>query len=161
LAEFDGAATEIFVVVLPLSQLPMVIAALAELPDLELTSFQDQVLETSVPFDASWRSRLELAPGCTCQHSLRSAKGTARHLQVYLWIDAKSSMIEVELVFWNDLTFPQSLGAEECEQRFETLMSLAEACRAGVSGARCLLTAEHSGPTEELLKKDEKAVVVW
>ena len=159
LAEYDGAATEIFVVGLSLSQLPTVMAALSELPALEVTSFGDETLEHPEPFDAVWCSRFESMPSRNCQPSLRSAYGTARHLQIYLWVDAKGATLEVELVFWNDLTFPRSLVIVEREQRLKALVSLAEACRTGVPGARCILTPEHNGPTEELLERHD--VVVW
>jgi hypothetical protein len=161
LAEYDGAATEIFVVGLSLSQLPAVMAVLSELPVLEVTSFGDKTLEHPQPFDAVWRSRLESTPSQNCQHSLRSANGTAQHLQIYLWVDAKAATLEVELVFWNDLTFPQTLGTVEREQRLKALVSLAEACRTGVPGARCILTAEHNGPTEQLLERHDEYVLVW
>ena len=161
LAEYDGAATEIFVVGLSLSQLPVVMTALSELPMLEITSFGDETLEPPEPFDATWHSRLESTPSHSCQHSLRSANGTARHLQIYLWADVKAAALEVELVFWNDLTFPQNLVAGEHEQRLKALVSLAEACRTGVLGARCILTPEHNGPTEELLERHDGYVAVW
>ena len=161
LGEYDGAATEIFVVGLSLSQLPVVMAALSELPVLEITSFEDETLEQPEPFDAVWRSRLESTPGRNCQHSLRSANGTARHLQVYLWADVEAATLELELVFWNDLTFPHSLEAAGREQRLRALVTLAEACRTGVPGARCILASEHNGPTEELLERHDEYVVVW
>jgi hypothetical protein len=161
LGEYDGAATEIFVVGLPLSHLPTVVAALSELPALEITSFEDDALGIPEPFDAVWRSRLEAAPSSKCQRSLRSANGTTRHLQIYLWADPAAATLEVEFVFWNDLTFPRNLDAAEREQQLRTLVSLAEACRTGVPGARCILSPEHNGQTEELLESDSEYRVVW
>lgn len=159
LAEFDGAATEIFVTGLPFSRLQEVVAVLAELPALEVTAFDDEALEDSEPFDSKWRSRFASTPSSVCFRNLRSAAGTARHLQVHLWGDVTTGLLEVELVFWNDLTFPQGLVASEREQRLDTLLSLAEACRRDVPDARCLLTSEHNGPIEELL--EDRSVVVW
>lgn len=161
LGEYDGAATEIFVVGLSLSQLLAVVAALSELPVLEITSFENEAFEHPEPFDAVWRFRMKSTPARNCQHSLRSANGTARHLQIYLWADVDAGTLEVELVFWNDLTFPHNLEPVEREQRLRALISLAEACRIGVSGARCILTPEHNGPTEELLERNDEYVVVW
>lgn len=161
LAEYDGAATEIFVIGLPLLQLPAVLAALGGLPTLEVVYFGDETLECPESFDASWRSRFQSMQSRSCQHSLQSAVGTARHLQIYLWVDADAAILEVEFVFWNNLTFPESLVTEERDQRLNALISLAEACRAGVAGARCVLAPEHNGPTEELLEKQDEFVVVW
>jgi hypothetical protein len=161
LAEYDGAATEIFVIGLPLSQLPAVMAVFGGLPALEVVSFSDEWLECSESFDASWRSRFQSPQSHNCQHSLRSAYGTAQHLQIYLWVDAEAAMLEVEFVFWNDLTFPKSLEIEERDRRLDALISLAEACRTGITGARCVLAPEHNGPTEELLENHDGLVVVW
>lgn len=161
LAEYDGAATEIFVVGLPLSQLPVVMATLSELPMLEIMNFGDESFEPPEPFDTIWHSRLESAPSHNCQHSLRSANWTARHLQIYLWVDVETATLEVELVFWNDLTFPQNINAVEYEQRLKALVSLAEACRTGVPGARCILSPEYNGPTGELLERYDEYVIVW
>jgi len=161
LADCDGAATEIFVVGLSLPRLPVVVAALSELPLLEVTSFGDEMLECPEPFDAIWRSRLESIPSHGCQHALRSAEHTERHLQIHLWVDVKSTTITVELVFWNDRAFPWNLAAAEKEQRLKALVSLAEACRTGVLGAQCILTPEHNGPTEELLERRAEDVIVW
>jgi hypothetical protein len=113
LARHDGAATEIFVVGLPLSQLPTVMEALSGLSALEVISFGNETLERPESFDASWRSRFQSKQSRNCQHSLRSGDGTARHLQIYLWVDAEVAMLEVEFVFWNDLPFPKWLETEE------------------------------------------------
>ncbi len=161
LGEYDGTATEIFVVGLPISQLSEIVAVFSELPLLEITSFENETLELPRPFDGVWRSRLESIPSCNCQHSLRSANGTARHLQIYLWADVEGETLEVELVFWNDLTFPRNLDASEREQRLGGLVRLAEACRTGVTGAHCILAPEHNGSPEELLDRDNTCRFVW
>lgn len=161
LAGFDGAATEIWVIGLPLSQLPVVMATLADLPALEVTGAGDRALEHSESFNAKWRSRIESVRSDACMYWLLSASGTAQHLQIIVWVDPKTPELEVEFVFWNNLTFPPSLQTWEREQRLEALISLAEACRAGVPGARCILAAEHNGPIEEVLENDDEFKVVW
>lgn len=161
LGEYDGAATEIFVVGLTLSQMPVVMAVLADLPDLVVLTYEGIDLEPPEPFNATWRSRFEFMPRRSCLHGLRSATDTERHLQVYLSVDTEAAKLEVEFVFWNPATFPQSLEPEERERRLESLVSLADACRAGVSGGQCILAGEHNGPTDELLVKHRESVVVW
>lgn len=79
LAEFDGVATEIFVVGIPISQLRTVMEVLGALPALEVLSYKNDSMQSAEPFDASWRARFETRPGINCQHSLRSANGTAHH----------------------------------------------------------------------------------
>ena len=161
LADYDGAATEIFVIGLPLWQLPAVMTSFGGLPALEVVSFGDETLDRPELFDASWRSRFQSTQSHNCQHSLRSAYGTAEHLQIYLWVKVEAAMLEVEFVFWNDLTFPKSLETEERDRRLDVLISLAEACRTSIAGAKCILTPEHNGSTEELLENHDGRVVVW
>lgn len=160
LAEWDGAATEIFVVGLPLSRLPLVIGALSALPELQVTMFDGNSFEPE-PFSPAWKMRLETCLESDGQIGLVSARGSAMHLQIYLWPDSHAVALEVELVFWNDWTFPPELAADEREQRLQALVGLAEACRAGVPGAICLLAPEHNGATEELLRMPERRVVCW
>ena len=127
------------------------------LPELDVLSFGYEGLDPFEPFDEAWRKRIEATQAVSCQHALRSAVGTAEHLQVYLWFDGPE--LQIELVFWNDKTFPPGLSPGEYERRIHRLVSLAEACRAGVTGARCILSAEWNGTTEELLNRP--GVVVW
>ncbi|QNM98823.1 hypothetical protein [Chitinimonas koreensis] len=159
LAADDGSATEIILTGLPITQLQVVISALSSLPELEVISFDSETFENSETFDADWRIRLETVPDHNCQHSLRSACGTAQHLQVYLWIDVSAKLVELDLVFWNDLTFPPGLAVEEYEQRLLSLCSLVEDCRAGVKNSKCILTPEYNGPISELEKHDY--IVQW
>lgn len=157
LGEWGGSATEIVVTDLPRSQIQHVVSVLAELPELNVLSFGYEGLDPSEPFDEAWRKRIAATQAVSCQHALRSANGTAEHLQIYLWFDGPQ--LEVELVFWNDMTFPPSLSPGEYERRTHRLVSLAEACRAGVTGARCVLSTEWNGTPEELLNRP--GVVVW
>ncbi|SMC27314.1 hypothetical protein SAMN02745857_02811 [Andreprevotia lacus DSM 23236] len=152
LADFDGAATEIFLIGLPISQLPAVIAVLSALPALEVLAHAGETLATGSPFDRQWQARLESIPSHACQHALRSACGSAQHLQIYLWLDPGEGWLELELVFWNDMTFPAGLCIDEYEQRLQALCAIVEQCRSGVPGTSCILTAEHNGPTSELEK---------
>lgn len=159
LAEYDGTATEIFVIGLPVSSLSTVIAALAGLPALEVLSFDGKEFYQPEPFDTDWCLRFKTTPSYSCLRSLGSATGTPQHLQIYLRFDLKAITLEVEIVFWNDITFPKNLSPEEREQRLEDLSSLAEACRNGVPDARCILAAEHNGPVKELLELE--STVIW
>lgn len=159
LAEYDGTATEIFVIGLPISRLPVVIDVIAELPALEVISFDDEVFKLSKPFNDFWYSKLKAIPKNNYWRSLRSACSTHQHLQIYLWLDVHAVDLVVELVFWNDMTFPCGISAEEREQRLKALLELAEGFREGIFGARCILAAEHNGSIKELLEL--KTVVVW
>ena len=155
LGEWEGCATELVVMDLPRSRLKRVVAALAELPDLKILTFGNE--DVQEPFDEGWCGRVEATQAASCQHSLLSAEGTTEHLQIYHWIDG--SGLEVELVFWNDMTFPPNLSPRERERRLSRLVSVAEACREGVAAARCVLSDEWNGTTQELLNRP--GVLVW
>ena len=150
LADYDGSATELFLVGCPISELHVVVSVLSNLPALEVISFNNEALENSEPFDAGWRLRFQSMPSQNCLHSLRSANGSARHIQVYLWLDTSASLLELEIVFWNDMTFPHGLAIEEYERRLQSLCEIVERCRVGAPNAICMLAPEHNGPTAEL-----------
>ena len=161
LEKYDGSATEIFIVGLSLSQVPAVMDVLSELPTIKITTFVNETFEFPEAINSEWLFRLKAIPIKSCQHALLSASGTAQHLQIYLWIDVETATLEVELVFWNDLTFPNHLDTHEYEQRLQTLVLLAEACRQGTPEAQCILAPEHNGPIEELLERQNAYRVVW
>jgi hypothetical protein len=158
LADWDGGASELFVIDLPKSHFRRVVAVIAGLPDLEITAHPREILEKPEAFDSRWAERLQASspqPGC---YAFRSASGSREHLQVYLETAVDLSC-DVEFVFWNDLTFPTHLSEEELSTRLERLISLAEGTRIGAPDSRCILSTEHNGDPRELLSLD--GVVVW
>lgn len=162
LEEFDGGATEIFVVGVPLTRLDGVVARLAELPAVEVTDYDEGGIGSRPPFDAAWRARFVALPRENVQRALISASGTARHLQIYLWLDPYDGTLDVELVFWNDMTFPTDVATAERARRFDALVSLAENLRAGAPDARCVLSSEHNGSAHELFESPfRERCVVW
>ncbi len=159
LEEYDGTVSELFVIDLPISHLDRIVTTLATLPDLEILSSGDAKIEEPVRFDDKWEKRLRLHPDQAIEHSLRSASGTARHLQIYVFIDPANDCIELEFVFWNDLTFPKSVSEPELRARLENLLKLARECRKDVPGSRCVLSGEHNGDPRDLL--DSEWALVW
>ena len=156
--EYDGAATEIFILDLPASQLPKVIDTLAKLPALEVLGYCE-AYEESQAFDHEWHERLKVFPETNCQYSLRAASGKREHLQIYIENSAGPLMFDVELVFWNDLTFPPHLSEAERKAELLRLVDLAEQCRAGQPESPCILSDEYNGDLEKLL--DSEYAVVW
>ena len=156
--EYDGAATEIFVLDLPALQLPKVIDTLAKLPALEVLGYCE-AYEKSQAFDYEWYKRLKEFPELNCQYSLRAASGEREFLQIYIENSAGPQMFDVELVFWNDLTFPPHLSEAERKAELLRLVDLAEQCRAGQPESPCILSGEHNGDPKELL--DSEYAVVW
>lgn len=96
-----------------------------------------------------------------CQHALRSANGSSRHLQVYLWLTTAGTDqgLELEFVFWNDMTFPKENSEARNEEALSRLLTLAQACRSHSPGAKCILAGEHNGDPRELLENEW--AVVW
>lgn len=159
LEEYDGMASELFVIDLPISNLDRVVTILSTLPDLEVLSSGEAEIEEPVRFDNQWEQRLRVLPDEEILHLLRSANGTARHLQIYVFVDATSDNLEVEFVFWNDLTFPKNVSESELRARFGNLLKIARECRNGVPGSHCVLSGEHNGDPHELL--DAEWTLVW
>lgn len=157
LAEYDGSASEIFILDLPNRHLTTVIQTIAELPSPQISMFRSIGLEQPEPLDAQWLQRLGVPPEKLSQDAFVSAYGTERHLQIDLW--HKSEYMEINLVFWNDLTFPPQLTTDELGRRLDRLVDFAEACRAGCPGSICILYGERYGDPRELL--DCRKAVKW
>lgn len=159
LRDYDGTATELFVIDLPMSQLSVVVSTLATLHDLELLTIGEEAVDPPVPFTSQEELLLQFSDEKATTQLLRSANGTPHHLQVYLFTDPKADSLDVEFVLWNDLTFPKHLDDSELRARLETLVRLATDCRAGVPDAACILSIEHNGDPRELL--DSELAIVW
>ncbi len=139
---------------------PRALGALSALPELQVTGFDGNSFEPG-PFSPAWNTWLETCQESNGPHALVSERGSATHLQIYHWPDTHGVAPDVVLVFCNDWTSPPELPAGEREQRLQALVGLAEACRAGVPGAICLLAPEHTRATEELLQMPEECVMRW
>lgn len=159
LEEYNDSASELFVMDLPISHLDRVVTALAALPDLEVISSDEAELEEPVRFDSQWEQRLRAHRDPESLHLLRSASGTAHHLQIYVFVDSANDYLEVEFVFWNDLTFPNNVSESELRARFGNLLKLARECRKGVPSSRCVLSGEYNGDPHDLL--DSEWALVW
>jgi hypothetical protein len=158
LSTFDGEASELFVIDLPRSQLSHVLGVIASLPDLVIDAGHAGDSEVSKAVVQELQ-RIEAGALTDGVHAFVSAHGTSEHLQVYVLSSEAGDPFDLEIVFWNDLTFPRTLDSVELERRFKRIVGLAENCRAGVTEARCILATEHNGDPRELLAKP--CVVVW
>ena len=155
---WDGAATEIFVIDIPADQLPFIIEVLSAQPTLEVLEVDGVSLDPPAEFDTHWHDQV-LESAYETPVALRSGKETDRHLQIYLWISESKKAVDVEFVFWNDMTFPAGISSEVLSTRFDRLVNLAEACRSGAPEARCILSDEHNGDPRELLLRPD--ILVW
>jgi len=159
LSTFDGAASELFVIDLPQSQLDQVIKTIVSLPDVVVGICAGDDIEPARTPDDELLRRLRAPTVTESQHSLHSAHGTSEHLQIYIWTSRGPGPFDLEFVFWNDLTFPSSVDAAERERRLLRLVELADTCRGTAPGARCILAPEHNGDPRELLTGSH--VIVW
>jgi len=159
LGTHDGEASELFIIDLPSSHLARVVDRIARLPGLKVSADGEGALVDPEVFSEVWRDRICAIPVVESYYSLISAYGTSEHLQIYLFIGPPSEPLEVEFVFWNDLTFPPSIPDRERARRLDQSVDLAEDCRRGAPGARCILSSEHNADPRELLSCSH--ALVW
>lgn len=159
LATFDGAASELFVIDLPESQLSHVLGVIASLPDVVVDACEGDTVEPARAPDEQLLRRLQAPTASDSQHALCSARGTKEHLQIYIWTSSGGGAFDLEFVFWNDRTFPPNLDAVELDGRLQRLVELADSCRVGAPESRCILTTEHNGDPHEL--RANAHVIVW
>ena len=159
--EESDVTTEIFVLDLPFAYLEQVVNTIGKLPDLEVTSFREETVEGSRNFDELWQTQLTSASPTNIQLAeLVSASGTSDHLQVYIWLSERGQ-IEVELCFWVDLTFPPDLDETELTRRFDRLITIANACRAGATESMCVLGSETIRDPRNLSEAEKTWSLVW
>lgn len=159
LERFDGAASEIFVIDLPASHWPRVLGRIAQIPELEVVIDGRESLAHPKAFDSAWLHRMRSVPEGDSWYGLLSDAAGAGRLQINLWPVAASEPLDLEFVFWNDLAFPPQLSSAEHAVRFARLVQLAEDCRRGAVGARCILAPEHNGDPREILGRP--GTFVW
>lgn len=152
LGRFDGAASEIFVIDLPASSWPRVVERIARIPRLRVCIDGREALAEPRPFDAAWLARMLSPPAGDAWYGLQSDAEDLGGLQVHAWPVAPAEPLDLELVFWSDRAFPPRLSTAERARRWDGLLDIAEDCRRGAPGARCILAAEHNGDPRELLR---------
>lgn len=148
---YDGAATVIFIIDLPASQYETVVSAIEGLPALEVITFTNFAFENPEPYDLTWSKKLRAPCKPETLHMVRSAHKTEKDLLIYLWAPNRSNIFDIEFVFWNDLTLPAHVTDDECERRFERLITIAERCRTGAKASRCILSDEYNSDPRDLL----------
>ena len=151
LGDYQGEASELFVIDIPGERLDRVLSAIAALPDVVVEVCAGENLEPPAALDDQLLARLAAPTPNESQHAFCSGRGTSEHLQVYVWTPAGTGHVDLELVFWNDLSFARDLTEPELSRRLDRLVGLAEACRGENSSSRCILSTEHNGDPRELL----------
>jgi hypothetical protein len=159
LETYDGGASELCVTDVPWSRIETVLSIVASLPDVVVEACSGEALDGSRELNEATFALLAVPTTGESQHALVSARGTAEHLQIYIWTAAGCAPFDIEFVFWNDLTFPSGLSADELSARFDRLVGLADACRGEAARSRCILSSEHNGDPRELIGSPH--VVVW
>lgn len=153
-----GEASELFVIDIAAERLDAVTSALAGLSEVGVEMIADEALNPPRALDEAMLARMRDRSERNL-HVLCSARGTAEHVQIRLSMNDDPSLLDLELVFWNDLTFPPGLEVVEYSRRLERLVGLAERCRGGSPKSRCILATEHNGDPRELLAHPN--AIVW
>jgi hypothetical protein len=159
LAGYSGCASELFVIDIPGEEFPRVLQVVSRLPEVHVHVLCGETLDPPAPLDLALLERMGRPTAQESEHILGSAYETSEHLQIYISTPVGGATFDVEFVFWNDLSFPADLDAAERSRRLERLVALAEACRAGSSTSRCILSDEHNRDPRELLACEY--AVIW
>ena len=160
LLPYDGAATELIVTDLPLEAFRYAIEQIStSVREPELIVISSESLAVPLPLTRESISRLQEGEGEAVQHSIRGSFSGDHDLCFYIWIDGKKQIFEVEMVFWNDITFPEANSEHQHIDTLARLVDLAERIRSRANSSKCILSPEHNGPTEELFSNEH--VVIW
>lgn len=159
LGAYDGEASELFVLDIPAERYDSVLSAVAVLPSVVVEVIAGATIEPPAALDEELLQRMRRPVSGQLLHMLCSARDTADHLQVLISKPDGDGRLDVEFVFWNDLTFPDGLLDAEYSRRLDRLVSLADECRGGSAQSRCILSTEHNGEPRKLLSNPH--VIIW
>jgi hypothetical protein len=157
---WGGQATEIFVLDLPMTDFQRVLNVLMErLTEVKLLRFDGRNLDRAIPLTPAVKDNLLQYGHKSTVHSLSGLAVDRVLCYFYLWTDAETRTFEVEIVFWNDASFPAGRTVVEHKRTLGGLLRMAQQVRGDHHESKCILTPEHNGDPKALLGSDE--VVVW
>jgi hypothetical protein len=160
LLPYDGTATEIFITDLSIGSLTTSIEAIESAVSFaEILSCAGESLETPELLTSESKNQLLVTPATSTQHSIRCTLFSERDICFYIWVEPVKGTHEIEIVFWNDLSFPEDHSISEHIKAFSVLVALAERIRGSSVASKCILSGEHNGPTEELLANERS--IIW
>ncbi len=153
-------ATEIFILDLPFRDMARVLDVILTMTrDTAILRLDGRNLDVEVPLDEISLGDLLRRSHKTTVHSVRGRVPGDANCYFYLWLDAEQRALEVEMVFWNDLTFPAGRSVDEHKQVLGHYLRIAHRIRGNNHQSKCILSAEYNSEPRELLSSEE--VIIW
>ncbi len=148
LIPFEGSASQLYVLDLPLASLRRTIKLFCDhVGNCRIRSLDGMTYgqgETLRCVEANI-SRVEVG---VMKNELSIFDGllpNARSLSLFVWPNIIHSCFDAELVFWADEFFNDTINASHRKKSFESVYSIAESFRANSPHAQCVLTQSETG----------------
>jgi hypothetical protein len=158
--EWDGSATELFTLNVPLDKLPIIISKIREVSQNPMAiNIDNWTLENEVKLDDKTVNKIIAASTKNSQHAIQGNFSEKETCVYYVWVDADKKLLEVEMAFWNDTSFPKGKSEEEHKRTLAKYVSVANDIKLLGEECVCILSNEWNGNTNELLQKEW--AVIW
>ena len=163
---WDDRASEIFIIDLPMQDMDRILEAIAAITSAAVVLRYDGIhLNSEQPLTALMRQKLVERSRVSTVHSLRAKVAQRTNCYFYFWIDAERGRLEIEMVFWNDLSFPAGLSLSKHKAMLGSLLRVAHHIRGENHQSRCILSTEYNSEPRELLKRplpgSPREVAIW
>lgn len=159
---WNEQATEIFILDLPLQDLPRILDTLIAVTREPAVMRSDgKSLNEAWPLTKPVRHTLIACSEHNTVHSLRAWVSNRSTCYFYLWINAETQRMEIEMVFWNDFSFPAGLPMAEHKRMLGRLLRIAQQLRGDNHQSKCILSREYNSEPRELLKGHMHQVAIW
>jgi hypothetical protein len=157
---WDGSATELFILNVPLEKLSVVLNRIKEFSQNPTVLTVDYwTLENELTLDNETTNRILQTSSQYSQHVIRGNFSEQETCVYYLWIDTDEKLIDVEMVFWNDTSFPSERTEQEHKATLAKYIEVANYIKVLGENSTCVLSGEWNGNHKELLEKEW--AVIW
>ena len=149
LLPYDGMASQIYVLDLPLSDLGIAVDEFCAAVSKPMVTTSAGIAGEAAAVTSDMRDILIASSWKATHHVLKGDWPPCEVLNLWLWTDRSRETFDVELVFWADLLFPTPDDQQACIASFSECVALAEAFRRDHPNAECVLSSSELGDPRE------------
>lgn len=162
LLPYEGSASQLYVLDLPISELERTIDIFRQHADKSIiTTLAGYTYPEDKRRLCDDLSKIEILRA-TSENEYSIITGQLwkeRFLNYWIWPDIENHQFDAELVFWADEFFTASMDEEEKINSFGTVLTIAEKFRENSVGCECVLDSYETGNPRD--GRDEDHTVFW
>jgi hypothetical protein len=151
LLPFSGAASQVYVLDLPIHTLGPVLDRFTAFVTEPTVDTLDGYTGTPAPFTADQRATLLACRSENPHHILGGLYSDTAKVMLWIWIDSQAATFDAEVVLWADQIFPDPTDDPACIREFARFVALVESFRELSPTASCIITDRETGDPREFI----------